>query len=43
MLRDVYSLGGDYRWRAHFKLDYIEDTAASDDEQSHFRPIETPI
>jgi hypothetical protein len=23
-----------------FTLDYVEDTAASDDEQSHFRPVE---
>jgi len=26
-----------------FTLDYVEDTAASDDEQSHFRPVEKLI
>jgi len=26
-----------------FSLDYVEDTAASEDEQSHFRPVEELI
>ena len=26
-----------------FKLDYVEDTAAGEDEQSHFRPVENVI
>jgi len=42
-LRDVYSLGIDYRRRAHVFVDYVEDTAASEDEQSHFRPVEELI
>ncbi len=26
-----------------FRLDYVEDTAAGEDEQSHFRPVENLI